>query len=627
MIAFFGLSIPWFYASFGVILTFVGCLAAWNARVAVLKESRRLRSAENRLTAAEAWQEAYTPDQVEFSKWMRESGVERDSHLSDYFRSCWAAWIGGRAVSLSELHQLVSRRERSRRTARISGGIATLLLVVGILGTLFSIHPVLKDFQLPMNPSGELTPEELSESTEKVNSLISNLGDAFFPSLVALLGTVLVVSCRGLYSYQLNRFVLELDSFAVDFLIPKFRPATITDQFRDVKEIFVGLSDSISEREGKFEGVVEQLNTFVEKVGPAVEAISAAASSLNLASEVSQKSAETLSSRSQSISNGITRHLGKRSPMYKAISGFEDIFSRTESTLEKLAELVEEQGEGNRADRKELTMVIESLEKAVGQISDDHETDRKSSREAADDLKKEVEKLPKQIDSKAKEAIEAGISAIEEQLRSLQEDQKQEGEKLAKEIRDELLLKIEEISESAAILPDQIEQLQKVIDGSREITEESIATIKSNGDLTEENIKESLKRLDEVSEVLEQKAANLNEKLSNAIDRAEENREKEIGSLLPAENIDRPTEPANVPKATLSAKVTTLRPSSVQLGSTDDVDDESNRQNEEAEPQLGKNELPSEREERTKGEKENEVGEVPEVVKKRGLSWFRRKKR
>jgi len=610
--------LPLFCASFGVILTLVGCVTALNARGAISSGRRRLRSAKNRLAAEEAWQGAYTYDQVEFSKWMRESGIERESHLSDYVRACWAAWFGGRAASLSELHQLVSRRERARRTSRISGGIATLLLVVGILGTLVSIHPVLKAFQLKTGENGEV--QELSDSTELVNSLINNLGDAFIPSLVALIGTVLVVSCRGGYGYQLNRFVLELDSFAIDFLIPKFRPATIADQFRDVKEIFVDLSNSISEREGKFEEVVEQLNILVEKVSPAVDSLAGA-------SEESQKSAETLSSRSKSISDGITRHLGKRSPMYKAISGFEEIFNRTESTLEKLAELVEEQGEGNRADRKELTTVIESLEKTVGQILDDHETDRESSREAADDLKKEVEKLPRQIDSKATEAIELGISAIEDQLRSLQEDQKREGDEMAKAIRDELLLKIEEISDSAAILPDQIEQLQKVIDGSREITEESIASIKSSGDLTEEKIKKYLKCLDEVSEALDQKAANLEEKLSKAIDRAEESREKEISSLLLASTSGQPTDSSNLPKTTLEEKTATPTLQSVQGKPEEVADVDSSHQHEEAESPLGENDSKPDRgvEEGEGLEKEDE--EVSGVVERRGWARFFHKKR
>lgn len=322
----------------------------------------------------------------------------------------------------------------------------------------------------------------------------------------------MVVSCRGLYGYQLNRFVLELDSFAIDFLIPRFRPATLADQFREVKDTFTKLADGISEREAGFEAVVKQLEVFVERISPAVE-------SLASASKTTQKSAEILSSKSQSISNGISRHLGKASPMYKAVAGFGDVFSRTELSIEKLSELVKEQGDGNHSDREDLKAVVKSLEEAVRQILDDHNNDRSSAADTVKILQLEAEKLPGRIDAKAKEAIDVGIKAINVQLQILKEDQRREGEEIVKEIRDQLLHKVTEISNSASLLPGHIEQLQEVIKSSQKISEQCISSIKETENLANEDVEHSRTLLNDVRRELGATAADLETKLTVALDR------------------------------------------------------------------------------------------------------------
>lgn len=116
---------------------------------------------------------------------------------------------------------LVARRERSKLAGKPSGGIASLLLIIGILGTLWSIHPVLKAFQFKVSASTGAIPLDdgpalvnVADSTELVNSLMNNLGDAFMPSLTALIFTILVVALRGWYSLALHRYTLELDRFA-----------------------------------------------------------------------------------------------------------------------------------------------------------------------------------------------------------------------------------------------------------------------------------------------------------------------------------------------------------------------------------------------------------------------------
>ena len=187
---------------------------------------------------------------------LRHNSIDPESCIADFIRACWSAWLGGRGATLTELHVLVARRERARGSARFSAGIAGLLLVVGIVGTLSSIHPVLKAFQFKVTSDGEL--EGVVASTELVNSLVNDLGDAFWPSLVALVGTVLVVLFRGLYSLSLHQYVLALDRFAIGTLIPRYRPNSLADEYGEVNSALTQLAERIQSREQNFEGVVKR---------------------------------------------------------------------------------------------------------------------------------------------------------------------------------------------------------------------------------------------------------------------------------------------------------------------------------------------------------------------------------
>ena len=92
---------------------------------------------------------------------MRSRLIHPESGVADVIRACWSASLGSRATSLTELHVLVARRERSKAPARLSAGIAAVLLIIGIVGTLSSVKPILEAFQFrPSAPEGVIPADD-----------------------------------------------------------------------------------------------------------------------------------------------------------------------------------------------------------------------------------------------------------------------------------------------------------------------------------------------------------------------------------------------------------------------------------------------------------------------------------
>lgn len=458
---------PEIWSAVALGLALIGCVAAIRGWLAISKERSSIRRAKTALTADEAWEGAFTTDEIELSKWLRTRGIGLDSCIADSIRACWSAWLGGRATSLTELHVLVARRERARGSARLSAGIAGLLLVVGIVGTLSSVHPILKAFQFQVSASGEL--EEVAKSTELVNALVNSLGDAFWPSLIALGGTVFVVFFRGCYALSLHQFTLELDRFAISSLIPRFRPTSISEEYSDVKRVFSDLAVSISSREKGFDTVVTQLQNLVAGIAPSVKALKA-----NV--EKSDEAAKRLSSRSQSIADGITRTLGSSSPIYKAISGFEGVFDRTAQAIDSLKTIVSSIGEENQKDRQKLVGVVEKLSSKVDAITLDHKKHKEEVEGLLDRLRIEIDEAPKAIASAADNAVTQGLQLLQSSVDKFRDENKQEGDRIINEVRQQTGERLKELTEACAVIPKSASELKSLIATK---TDSEVATVEA----------------------------------------------------------------------------------------------------------------------------------------------------
>jgi hypothetical protein len=390
----------------------VGMLAALKARSVVEAERKRIKDAKANLAGSEAWAEAHNRSDLELDKWLSSRGIHPDSYIADIVHTCWAAWLGGRAASLTELHALVGRRERSRVSTKLSGGIAALLLVIGVVGTLSSVEPILTKFQFKVSADGEL--QGTAESTQLINSLLNDLGVAFWPSMTALFFTVAVVSVRGLYLLSLHQFSLEMDRFATRTILPRFTPRTITEEYAEVKSTLRDLSENILRRETDFAGVVGDLKSVAADLGPVIKALEKTA-------QTSDAAAEKLSSRARSIAEGLKESLGDGSPIHRALSGFDGIFDKTNTSMEKLAMQVESMGSDHRTDRIAFRKTIAQLEVSLERIGTDHAVDKQQVAETLALLQNDFANLGETASKSSQEAVRHGLDKLEESLMRMQE--------------------------------------------------------------------------------------------------------------------------------------------------------------------------------------------------------------
>ena len=420
-----------------------GCIAALHSWARITAEQKGIKDAEAKLISDNAWDDAYPHDKLKLATWLRQNGIKPDSHLGDFIRTCWSAWLGGRPASLTELHVLVARRERSHKTTRLSSGIAALLLVCGIVGTLSAVKPVLEKFQLQVAEetiiqpaidgqqedavSGTTDEPEtaepdrdaalVSENAKKVNSLIQKLGGAFYPSLLALLGTIVVVSSRGLYSLSLHRFTLDLDRFAVDTLIPRYRVPSLSEQYQEVKATLACVTETMVQREERFLGAIEQLENLVAGISPALSGLDAAVTS-------TKEATEALTSGATSVTEALNRNLGAKSPIHLAVKGLDLVFEKTEKSLGNLSSIVDGIGESNATSQEKLGSAIQALGQSIEKIGKDHQSRQSETTKSLNDFKESLDDIPAAIQATGEKAVKVGLTAVKAGIEELSGEQK-----------------------------------------------------------------------------------------------------------------------------------------------------------------------------------------------------------
>ena len=403
---------PAFFAAIAGCVGFVGIIASFVAYSSTAKDRSAIKDAESNLDSAESWQGAHTSSEYKLSQWFSERAIDQDSGIADVIRTCWSAWMGCRSISLTEIHVLVARRERAKASARISAGVAALLLVIGIVGTLFSVKPILKEFQFrPSTPQGVMPSSDspslvnVEDSTALVNTLLHSLGDAFLPSLVALAFTIIVVVCRGIYTLSLQRYTLELDRFAVGTVMPRYRPRSISDEYEDVRKSFDDLAKVMGQRDEKFDKVIKQLTKFVDSVGPTLEGLDSGIVNMSTA-------ADRLAAKSNSIADTLTRTLGKKSPLYAAVNGFERIFESTNQKLEELSQLIQGISNQNQESRQSILASLDEISSFMNKVSGDHRADRENVSKSIAELKAVIGKIPQEIIASTRKSFDEGMSAM-----------------------------------------------------------------------------------------------------------------------------------------------------------------------------------------------------------------------
>ena len=476
---------PVFFAVFAGAVGVLGCIAAVVAYASTSRDRSAVENAKDMLASTESWEGAHTYSESELTEWFRNRTIDPESGVADVIRACWSAWLGSRSTSLTELHVLVARRERTKTPARLSAGIAALLLVIGIIGTLFSVKPILKALQLKAStPVGVMPPVDdpsivnVSDNIEIVNALMRDLGDAFLPSLVALGFTILVVALRGIYSMGLQRYTLELDRFAMGTVMPHYRPRSISDEYEEVRATFGSLAKTMGNREEKFDQVIIQLTKFVDSVGPTLAGLDTGIDKMTTA-------ADALATKSNSIADTLSRTLGIKSPLYAAVNGFEGIFATTNERLDQLSQHIEGIRSEQQEDRKAMFGTLDEISGVIKRISGDHQHDREIVSKNITDLKALVEKIPVSLIESARKTFDDGMASMRTTLKESIDKQTKETESVHQHTRSKtqetldlisqsLTTTITHINDSVKTLPQAVDRLNESLNRKSE-TEKAAA--------------------------------------------------------------------------------------------------------------------------------------------------------
>lgn len=307
------------------VIGLVGIVAAWLAYKGIDAERDALRRGSLGLEDVPDSDEKF-----DYRGWLKERRLD-DSHFGDHVRAAADARRSGRAISLQELHQVSARREARRRSARVSGGIAGLLLVCGIAGTLLCIKPVLGDFNITPDQKNGETQQANKESPAVDNAkggqassgpggisnaknLINDLSRAFLPSLWALVLTVIVAMVRGLYTHNRGTLAGELDQLDLEYLFVRFPPPSLSRELDGVRAQLADLTAQMLASQRNLDG-------FVQRLTNAAQGFQNNAPPLQEASDRFVGGVKQLAPRLDILSKTITDHLGPTAPVVSRFDG------------------------------------------------------------------------------------------------------------------------------------------------------------------------------------------------------------------------------------------------------------------------------------------------------------------
>lgn len=284
-----------------VLIAFFGAACGLIAGAGIEREQRMLKRGVDSLRDVPAGPAA----SFDYRRWVKERPELVDTHFADHLLSAWAAAKAGRAVSLHELHEVSARREARRRSARLSGGITGLLLVCGIAGTLFAIKPILGGFNISSDPDGVV---EAGKSALIATKMIQDLGQAFWPSLAALIGTIVVVFLRGVYAHRRGTLAGELDQLDLEELFPRFPPPSISREFDEVR---AGLGELVTTMLAS----QRSFDDFVKRLTGAARGFRADAPPLQQAATRFATASETLAPKLDALLVALPIHFGPDAPL------------------------------------------------------------------------------------------------------------------------------------------------------------------------------------------------------------------------------------------------------------------------------------------------------------------------
>lgn len=150
-----------------------------------------------------------------------------------------------RLPSLHDFNELTLQEEFSRNTFTVMRIIISILLILGICGTLAGVGSL-----------GSLKEQDIMKELPKVLE----------PSMWAVGGTVALVWLRGFYEYRFRKYLKELNKFTMDMLL-HLQPRNLTSEdFNRKVEVFRKKMEDFEQHIRELDSISEDINKETERL-------------------------------------------------------------------------------------------------------------------------------------------------------------------------------------------------------------------------------------------------------------------------------------------------------------------------------------------------------------------------
>jgi uncharacterized protein YoxC len=223
----------------------------------------------------------------------------------------------------------------------------------------------------------------------------------------------------------------------------------------------------MADRDSKFDKVIIQLTKFVDSVSPTLDGLNSGIDNMTIA-------ADALAKKSSSIAETLTRTLGKKSPLYAAVNGFEGIFSTTNERLDQLSQHINRIKLEQHESRKAMLRTLDEIAEVFKQISGDHQSDRDNVSKNIVDLKTVVEKIPANLLESTRRTFDDGMALMQSALKESLDKQSKQTEDVYKHTRSKTQDTLELISQSLTATTTRINDSVNAIPVAVDMLNESL---------------------------------------------------------------------------------------------------------------------------------------------------------
>ncbi len=168
-------------------------------------------------------------------------------------------------------------------------------------------------------------------------------------------------------------------------------------------------------------------------------------------------------SLANSIADTLSRTLGKKSPLYAAVNGFEGIFATTNERLDQLSQHINGIRSEQQESRKAMLATLDEISGVINRVSGDHQRDRENVSKNIADLKVVVEKIPANLIESARKTFDDGIAAMRTTLKESLDKQTNEAEAVHQHTRSKTQETLDLISQSLTTTTTRINESVKTI--------------------------------------------------------------------------------------------------------------------------------------------------------------------